>query len=106
MAVLSKVDQGTLDLKQTIHVQPSDCIPKESYSPIREQFPDGVDLTVRDLLKYTILSDGSAADVLLRTIGGIEVAQDYVYSLGIEDIAIAIPEMILSSTKTGRHPRL
>lgn len=100
MAVLSKVDQGALALEQIIHVQPSDYIPKEGYSPIREKFPDGVDLTVRDLLKYSILSDGSASDVLLKTIGGIQVAQDYVHSLGIEDMAIAIPEMIQVANDT------
>lgn len=100
MAVLSKVDQGALDLEQIIHVQPSDYIPKEGYSPIREKFPDGINLTVRDLLKYTILSDGSASDVLLKTIGGIEMAQDYVRSLGVEDIAIALPEMIQVANDT------
>lgn len=55
MAVLSKVDQGALALEQIIHVQPSDYIPKEGYSPIREKFPDGVDLTVRDLLLQNMI---------------------------------------------------
>ena len=103
MAVLHKVDKGELNLAQTIHVQPSDYIPKEGYSPIREKFPDGVDLTLRDLLKYTLLSDGSASDVLLKTIGGIEVADDYVHSLGVEDIAIALPEMIQVANDTMQY---
>jgi beta-lactamase class A len=103
MAVLSKVDQGWLDLEQIIHVQPSDYISKEGYSPIRDQFPDGVDLTLRELLKYTILSDGSASDVLLETIGGIEVAHAYVHSLGVKEIAIALPEMIQVANDTMQY---
>lgn len=95
MAVLDQVDKGMLILEQIIHVSPSDYIPR-GYSPIREKFPDGIDLTIRELIKYTILSDGSASDVLLKTIGGAEVADDYVHSLGVkdEDISIAILEKI------------
>lgn len=100
MAVLHQVDEGELALDQVVHVQPSDYIPKQGYSPIREKFPSGVDLTVRELLKYAILSDGSASDVLLKTIGGIEVAQNYVQSLGIEDMAITLPEMIQVANDT------
>jgi len=96
MAVLDRVDKGKLSLEQVVHVTPADYIPKQGYSPIREKFPEGVDLTIRELLKYTILSDGSASDVLLKTIGGAKLADDYVSSLGVkdEDIAIALPEMV------------
>ena len=102
MAVLDQVDRGILQLAQVVHVLPSDYIPKQGYSPIREKFPDGVDLTIRALLQYTILSDGSASDILLKTIGGAAVADDYVRSLGIkdEDIAIALPEMIQVANDT------
>lgn len=96
MAVLDRVDKGQLNLEQVIDVSPSDYIPKQGYSPIREKFPKGVKFTIRELLKYTIRSDGSASDVLLKTIGGAEVADQYVHNLGVadEDMAIALPEMI------------
>jgi beta-lactamase class A len=102
MAVLDQVDQGNLHLDQVIQVSPSDYIPEQGYSPIRERYPEGVDLTVRELLRYTILSDGSASDVLLNTIGGAEVADDYVKNLGIkdEDMAIVLPEMIQVANDT------
>ena len=102
MAVLDQVDQGILSLEQVVHISPADYIPKQGYSPIREKFPDGVDLTVRELLRYTIRSDGSASDVLLKTIGGAEVADDYVHRLGVkdDDMAIALPEMIQVANDT------
>ena len=95
MAVLDQIDKGALALEQVVHVDSTDYIPR-GYSPIREKFPAGVDLTIRELLKYTILSDGSASDILLNTIGGAEVADDYVESLGVkdDDISIAILEKI------------
>ena len=102
MAVLDQVDRGILSLAQVIHVSPADYIPEQGYSPIRKKYPDGVDLTIRELLKYTILSDGSASDILLKTIGGARVADRYISSLGVndEDIAIALPEMIQVANDT------
>jgi len=102
MAVLHQIDQGKLSLNQVISVSPSDYIPEQGYSLIRERFPKGVELTIRELLEYTIRSDGSASDVLLKTIGGAKVADQYVSSLGIADeaMAIALPEMIQVANDT------
>ncbi len=102
MTVLNQVDKGILSLEQVIHVSPADYIPEQGYSPIREKYPDGVDLTIRKLLKYAILSDGSASDILLKTVGGAQVADKYISSLGVkdEDIAIALPEMIQVANDT------
>lgn len=101
MAVLNQVDQGIVDLEQIIHVPPSDYIPETGYSPIRDKFPEGVDLTVRELLRYSVMeSDGSASDALLKVIGGIEVAHNYVHELGVNDMAIAITEKIQVANDT------
>ncbi|WKN44648.1 class A beta-lactamase [Tunicatimonas pelagia] len=102
MAVLDQVDKGKLSLDQVIQVLPSDYIPEQGYSPIREKFPKGVELTIRELLDYTIRSDGSASDVLLKTVGGAEAADQYVSNLGIgdEDMAIALPEKIQVANDT------
>ncbi len=100
MAVLDRVDQGEFDLEQIIHVMPSDYIPR-GYSPIREKFPEGVDLTVRELIRYSVMeSDGSASDVLLKIIGGTEVADQYIHELGVKDMAIATTEMIQVANDT------
>lgn len=105
MVVLDRIDKEILSLEQVIKVFPSDYIPEQGYSPIREKYPDGADLTIRELLKYTILSDGSASDILLKTIGGAEVADKYISSLGVkdEDVAIALPEMIQVANDTMQY---
>ncbi|NML40753.1 class A beta-lactamase, subclass A2 [Chitinophaga sp. G-6-1-13] len=96
MAVLQQVDQGKLQLQQPVKVLPSDYIPPSGHSPLRDKYPAGnVDVSVAELLRYNVAeSDGSACDVLLRLIGGTKVADRYVHSLGIKDMAIALTEQV------------
>ncbi|MBC9915070.1 class A beta-lactamase [Chitinophaga varians] len=96
MAVLQQVDKGKLKLDQPIRVLPSDYIPQQGISPLRDKYPAGnVDISVAELLRYNVAeSDGSACDVLLRIIGGTKVANQYVHNLGIKDMSIALPEKI------------
>ena len=95
MAVLDQVDEGRLALDQIIRVETSDYIPDNGHSPLRDKYPKGTTMTVRQLLNYSVTeSDGSASDVLLRLLGGISKAQEYVHNLGISDIAIATTEQV------------
>ena len=95
MAVLNKVDEGNLKLDQSIHVDSIDFIPKGGHSPLRENFPEGIDITIKELIRYNVSeSDGTACDVLLRLLGGTEHANRYIHKLGVKDIAIATTEKI------------
>jgi beta-lactamase class A len=65
MAVLQRVDRGELTLDQHVKVEPSDFVRKGMGSPVRDKYPAGTELTIAELLRYTICeSDGSASDVL------------------------------------------
>src|SRR5438034_1973611 len=71
MAVLQRVDRGELKLDQMVRVEPSDFVRKGMYSPVRDKYPDGAELSIAELLRYTICeSDGSTSDVLMKLIGG------------------------------------
>lgn len=95
MAVLAQVDKGALSLEQDVEVDTAEYIPDRGHSPLRDKYPRGVHLTIRELLYYNVAeSDGTACDVLLRLIGGTQKAQEYVRSLGITDIAIATTEQV------------
>ncbi|NNU33032.1 class A beta-lactamase [Mucilaginibacter sp. S1162] len=95
MAVLAKVDRGVLSLTQKIKVDTADYIAKNGHSPLRDQYPAGTYISVKDLINYAVSeSDGSASDVLLRILGGTKQADRYVHQLGIKDIAIATTEKI------------
>lgn len=95
MAVLNKVDKNILTLQQKIHVTKTDYISKNGHSPIRDKFPNGTDIAITDLLKYSVAeSDGSASDVLLRISGGTKNTNQYIHQLGVKDIAIATTEQV------------
>lgn len=94
MAVLHQVDEGKLRLDQAILLQKSEYVGPAQHSPLRDKYPQGgVNVTVRELLDYTVSeSDGSACDILLKLIGGPERANAFVRTLGIRDIVIASTE--------------
>ncbi|TSJ39569.1 class A beta-lactamase [Mucilaginibacter corticis] len=95
MAVLDRVDKKQLSLNKKISVTKADYIAKIGHSPLRDKFPNGTDIAIKDLVKYSVSeSDGSASDVLVRLLGGTKFANEYVHRLGVKDIAIATTEKI------------
>jgi beta-lactamase class A len=92
ITVLNAVDEGKLTLDQLIHINKSDL--PETYSPLRDKFPQGnVDVSVRELLSYMVsLSDNDACDILLKVLGGPDVVDDYMHSFGISKIAVKASE--------------
>jgi beta-lactamase class A len=94
MAVLDRVDRGALAPDRNVRVDASDLVSPAQHSPIRNAHPrGGVEMSVRDLLRYMVAeSDGSACDVLLRTIGGPERVMAYLRGLGLSGIAVANTE--------------
>jgi beta-lactamase class A len=70
MAVLAQVDRGKLKLDQKIRVEASDFVSDLQHSPIRDENPQGLELSLAELLKYMVSeSDGTACDVLLKLVG-------------------------------------
>jgi beta-lactamase class A len=93
MAALNLVDEGKLQLDQSVTIFKSDLPPKSIYSPIRDAHPDGgFSLSVTELARAAIAdSDGGASDVLLKIIGTDEVMQ-YLHRLKILDMTVATSE--------------
>lgn len=99
MAVLHQVDQGkfslddkiTLDkelLEQYIHL----------WSPLRKKYPDGAEVTLAEVLRYTVaISDNVGCDLLFKLVGGTEVVQSYLHKIGIKDIAIVHTEIVMQA---------
>lgn len=77
LAVLSEVDKGQLSLQQKITIAKKELLPN-TWSPIREKYPEGATLTLSEVLGYTISqSDNNGCDILLRLIGGPEKVESY-----------------------------
>jgi beta-lactamase class A len=89
MAVMKQVDAGKIKLEQKVTVTKRDFVRIGQHSPIRDQNPNGVEMSVSELLRYAISeSDGTASDVLMKLAGGPEAVQAYLTELKITDMIV------------------
>jgi beta-lactamase class A len=89
MAVMKQVDAGKLKLDQKVRVTKEDFVTRNQHSPIRDRNPNGVELTVSELLRFAISeSDGTASDVLLKLAGGAGAIQAYLTELKITNLIV------------------
>jgi beta-lactamase class A len=93
LTVLNQVDKGKLKLDQKFFIKKEDLLP-DTWSPMRDEFPDGnLDLTLDQLLRYTVShSDNNGCDILLNIIGGTETIQKFINQQGIKDFIIKVNE--------------
>jgi beta-lactamase class A len=93
LAVLQRVDKGTLSLEQKLHLTKADLLPG-TLSPLREKYPEGdAGVPLDEILRYTVsLSDNNGCDILFRLLGGPQVVQDGLRGIGITGIDIVATE--------------
>lgn len=74
LAVLRRVDAGTLSLKQSVTIEPRDFGP--GWSPLRDEaHGKAITLTVGELLEHMVkMSDNTACDALLKLVPARAVA--------------------------------
>lgn len=100
MTVLRQVDLGTLSLARQVQIRPNDLAPPSRYSPIRDKYPHGTQMTVSALLDATVrVSDGTASDVLMRLAGGPKQVTAYVHGLGISGMRVATTEKAMAQNE-------
>lgn len=76
-------------LETRLLIKKSDLKP-DTYSPLRETYPQGgIEMSIADLLKYTLQqSDNNACDILFNYQGGPDAVNKYLHSLGIRECAV------------------
>lgn len=100
MAVLHDVDTGALSLDRSVRIAERDLVPPSLHSPIRDRYPEGTSLPLREVLRYAVAeSDGTASDVLLRSAGGPSRVTAYVEGLGVHGVRIVTTEMEMSRSE-------
>ena len=93
MAVLS---QANVKLDHIVHVDKPEYISSGQHSPLRDQNPNGANVSVQELLRLAVMeSDGTASDVLLRLIGGAQAVMKYLASAQVHDVVVRDTEMAL-----------
>lgn len=99
MAILDLVEKGKYKLDQKIHVTKAELDPK-THSPMRDKhLNQDFDITVGELLSYSVSeSDNNACDILFGLAGGTEKVNEYIHGLGVKDIAIVATEKEMSKS--------
>jgi beta-lactamase class A len=101
LIMLQEIEKNKFSLDDIIKIDKSEYIPLAGHSPIRDKFPNGVNLTIFEILQYNVTeSDGTACDVLIRLLGGVHKVQQRLRKNGIENIAIATTEMVQAENDT------
>lgn len=104
MAVLQMVDDGKINLDQTVRVEKSDLVGKNLRSPLRDQYPDGTEMPVSELLRLMVSeSDGTAADVLLKLVGGTGAVKEHLRGIGIRKINVVSNEKELGANQKTQY---
>jgi beta-lactamase class A len=105
VAVLHQVEQGKFSLDQPIRFRKEDLILPKPYSPLQDQYPNaGVDVPLNRLLQLTVgFSDNTAADILLRLVGGPSVVREYIASLHVEGFHLEDGERELHRDVQGQY---
>jgi len=105
LTVLHHVEEGRLKIAQPVRFLPADVISPGQHSPLRDAHPrGGVDVPLLELLRLAVeQSDGVASDILLRVIGGPQVADEYIRSLGIKGIHIADTEKTMGRDRNAQY---
>jgi beta-lactamase class A len=97
MAVMQQVDAGKLNLDQKVRITQEDLVGRAAHSPIRDRHPNGVELSISDLMGWMLKeSDGTASDVLMKQAGGPEAIQAYLTDLKITDMIVLDTEKSFS----------
>jgi beta-lactamase class A len=104
MAVLHRVDEGTLKLEQLIQVTTNDFVTKMQHSPIRDAHPLGAELSLSNLLRQMVSeSDGTACDVLLRLLKGPASVDHYLRKLGLTNVVVATTEKEMGQDELAQY---
>ena len=100
LALADYMGKQKQSLETRLPIKKSDLKP-ETYSPLRDKYPQGgIEMSIADLLKYTLQqSDNNACDILFDYQGGPDAVNKYIHSLGIR-------ECVIIGTETAMHEDL
>lgn len=88
MAVLNRVESGKLRLNDTIQIT-KDVLSPNLYSPIRNKYPEGVDMLLSELILYTVAkSDNNGCDLLIDIAGGVDGVSKFLQANNLDNIQI------------------
>ncbi|MFL5297842.1 MAG: serine hydrolase [Phenylobacterium sp.] len=102
LAVLQAVDQGKLALDQWVVMRPEDR--SVFYQPLASRIrgPNGLAITLADLLRHALIeSDNSANDKLIAELGGADTVTAAIQAKGLHGVAVGGTERDVQTRTAG-----
>jgi beta-lactamase class A len=102
LAVMQAVDDGSLHLDQSVVMLPEDR--SVFYQPLASRIrgPNGLAITLADLLRHALIeSDNSANDKLIRELGGAGVVTQAIVKKGLHGVAVGGTERDMQTRTAG-----
>lgn len=94
-ALMHLVDQGKYKLTDSIEISRAQLQP-DTWSPLREQYPDGVKLPLSEIIRYSVAkSDNNTSDIMFHMAGGADEIGKYLNSCRIWQINVKNTEQEL-----------
>ena len=88
LAVSDYLDRNGLSLDEMVKVTPAD-LQLNTWSPIKDKYPGGVELSVGDMLGYTLQwSDNLGCNVLFDRFVSPEATEAFIHGLGVDGVEI------------------
>lgn len=88
LAVSDYLDRNGLSLDEVVKVTPADLL-LNTWSPIKDKYPGGVELSVGDMLGYTLQwSDNLGCNVLFDRFVSPEATEAFIHGLGVDGVEI------------------
>lgn len=98
--VMHLADQGKLSLDDKIVLTKDQLSP--AHSPIAEKFDEKQDYTIEELIRAAVaVSDNSAADILLKRVGGPQALTRFFQERGVQDFRVDRYEYELQPQSVG-----
>ena len=93
MLVLHQVEQGKLNLNQSVTVNRA-AVLQNTWAPIMKEYQgDEFAVPLQQLLQYSVShSDNVACDLLFELVGGPQALHAYIQSLGVKEVAVLANE--------------
>ena len=102
LAVLQAVDEGALHLDQSVVMRQEDR--SVFYQPLASRIrgPNGLNVTLSDLLRHALIeSDNAANDKLIREVGGAGVVAEAIAKKGLKGVAVGGTERDVQTRTAG-----
>lgn len=95
MAVCHKLEETGASLSDKVKVLPTELC-RDTWSPMLEQYPQGGEITIGELLEYALVqSDNNACDLLFSHVADVDYTQQYISSIIPEGCSISATEMMM-----------